>query len=199
MALTGGIGSGKSEALAAFARCGAAVLSSDAVVHDEYADPEVVAAVTRRFGAGALAPDGRVDRRALGALAFADPEGIPFLEALLHPRVEARRRAWVAEQRALDPPPPLLVCEIPLLFEARAEDGFDAVLVISAGEAVRRARVQARGQRFAERGDRQLPEAEKRARADRWFLNEGPPEDLVAWVGKRFREYAGRPCDPSRT
>jgi dephospho-CoA kinase len=164
------------------------------VVHDLYGDPEVVAAVTERFGPEVRGPDGAVDRAALGRRAFAEPGGIEFLERLLHPRVEERRSRWMAEQAARVPPPPLLVCEVPLLFEAGAADRFDAVLVVSASEAVRRARVEARGQAFAERGERQLPEAEKRARADRWFLNEGSLEALEGWVGDRYREYAGRPC-----
>jgi dephospho-CoA kinase len=194
VALTGGIGSGKSEALAAFARCGAAVLSSDEVVHDLYRDPEVVDAVVRRFGPSVIGGDGRLDRGALGALAFAEPDGIGFLERLLHPLVEERRRAWAEAQRRRQPRPPLLVCEVPLLFEGGGEMRFDAVLVVSASDAVRRTRVEARGQRFAERGDRQLPEAEKRARADRWFMNDGPLEALAGWVAERFREYAGVPC-----
>ena len=198
MALTGGIGSGKSEALAAFARCGAAVLSSDAVVHDLYRRPDVAAAVTERFGPLVAGADGAVDRRALGARAVADPDGIGFLERLLHPRVGERREEWVAEQRARRPPPPLLVCEVPLLFEVGAEGEFDAVLVVSASEEVRRARVEARGQAFAPLGARQLPEEEKRARADRWYLNDGPLADLERWVGQRFREYAGVPCGDAR-
>jgi dephospho-CoA kinase len=193
IALTGGIGSGKSEALDAFARCGAAVLSSDGVVHELYEDPEVVLAVAERFGPSVVGPAG-VDRAALGARAFAEEGGLAFLERLLHPRVEARRRAWIERERAREPPPPLLVCEIPLLYEADAADRFDAVLVVSAGEGVRRARVEARGQRFAERTGRQLPEEEKRARADAWYLNEGSLAALRAWVAERFAEYTGRAC-----
>jgi dephospho-CoA kinase len=194
LALTGGIGSGKSEALAAFADCGAAVLSSDEVVHDLYRDPEVIEVVVRRFGPSVVGDGGAVDRSALGALAFAAPGGIEFLEGLLHPLVEARRRAWVEEQGRREPAPPLLVCEIPLLFEGGGEAAFDAVLVVSASDEVRRARVEARGQRFAERGERQLPEAAKRSRADRWFMNDGTLEALAGWVAERFREYAGTPC-----
>jgi dephospho-CoA kinase len=189
LGLTGGIGSGKSAALAAFARLGAAVLSSDAVVHDLYRDPEVIAAVRERFGAG-IVRDGQVDRAALGKLAFAQEGGLAFLEGLLHPRIGRRRREWLARQAAARPAPPLLVCEVPLLFETGTEDQFDAVLVVTAGEEVRRARVEARGQRFAERRGRQLDEAAKVARADRAFVNDGPIAELEAWVGERFREYA---------
>jgi len=189
LGLTGGIGSGKSAALAAFAGLGAAVLSSDAVVHDLYRDPEVVAAVRERFGPGTVR-EGHVDRVALAELAFGQEGGLAFLEGLLHPRIGRRRRQWLAEQAAARPAPPLLVCEVPLLFETGMEDQFDAVLVITAGEEVRRKRVEARGQRFAERRGRQLDEAAKVARADRAFANDGSIAELEAWVAERFREYA---------
>jgi dephospho-CoA kinase len=192
LGLTGGIGSGKSAALAAFARLGAAVLSSDAVVHELYREPEVIAAVAERFGADVLR-DGQVDRPALAGRAFAQEGGLAFLERLLHPRIGRLRREWLAAQRAARPAPPLLVCEVPLLFEAGIEDQFDAVLVVTAGEEVRRGRVEARGQRFAERRGRQLDETAKVARADRSFVNDGSLEELEAWAAERFREYATPP------
>jgi dephospho-CoA kinase len=195
VAVTGGIGAGKSEALAAFAACGAATLSSDATVHELYADAEVVAVVTRRFGPGVLAPDGRVDRAALGARAFAEEGGIAFLEALLHPRIARRRSAWAAEQSARRPPPPLLVCEVPLLFEAGLEDRFDATLLLTAPAELRRRRVEARGQDFDARSARQMGDDEKAARADRVLVNDRGLDALRAWVADRFAEYAGRPCD----
>ena len=150
--------------------------------------------MTARFGPGVLDASGVVDRAALGRRAFAEDGGLTFLEGLLHPRIQRRRRDWVAEQRRRRPPPPLLVCEVPLLFEVGAEDAFDAVLVVTAGEAVRRERVERRGQSFGERSARQLTEEEKVARADASFVNEGPEELLEHWAGERFAEYAGRPC-----
>jgi dephospho-CoA kinase len=164
-------------------------------VHELYDDAEVVTAVARRFGPGVLTPDGSVDRAALGARAFADDEGIAFLEALLHPRIGRRRSAWVAEQCARRPPPPLLVCEVPLLFEAGIEDRFDATLLITAPAALRRRRVQARGQDFDARSARQMGDDEKAARADRVLVNDRGLDALRAWVADRFAEYAGRPCD----
>jgi dephospho-CoA kinase len=199
LALTGGIGAGKSEALAAFAACGAATLSSDAAVHALYGEPEVREAVAARFGAAVLGPSGEVDRAALGARAFAEEGGMAFLQGLLYPRIEGLRRAWIAEQSARRPAPPLLVCEVPLLYEAGVEDRFDAVLVVTAPEDARRRRAEARGHAFDERAGRQLPEEEKVARADRAFVNDGRLDDLRAWVADRYREYAGRPCDaPTR-
>ncbi len=173
----------------AFRRLGAAVLSSDEVVHAIYVEPVVVDAVRRRFGAAALAPDGQVDRVELGALAFADPEGIAFLEHLVHPRVGAARQAWQDAQRRRIPPPPLLVCEVPLLYEADLADTFDGVLVVTASEPIRRARVTARGQDFSARSGRQMTEDEKIARADRYLVNEGSMSQLEEWVAERFEEY----------
>src|SRR5206468_2928695 len=96
----------------------------------------------------------------------------------------------VGAQRARVPPPPLLVCEVPLLYEAGLEDRFDAVLVVTAPEEVRRRRVTARGQDFSARSARQVPEGVKVARADRYVVNDGTPSDLEAWVAARFAEYA---------
>lgn len=197
--LTGGIGAGKSTALRMFADCGAATLSSDEGVHRAYEDREVRATVAERFGAGVMRADGTLDRPELGRRAFAEEGGIAFLEGLVHPRVGAVREAWVRDARARRPTPPLLVCEVPLLYEVGLEDAFDAVLVVTACAEVRRARVAAReGGGFDARSPRQLPEHEKARRADHAFVNAGPPEALRAWVAERFAEYAGAPCPPAR-
>ena len=124
--LTGGIGAGKSEALAALARLGAATLSTDAVVHALYEDAEVRDAVVARWGAEA-APEGRVDRAAVARFAFATPEDRAWLEGLLWPLVGERVRRWreTANGRAL-------VVETPLLFEAGLEGDYDATIAIVA-------------------------------------------------------------------
>ena len=168
------------------------MLSSDDVVHRLYADPEVVASVRQRFGVGVLAPDGSVDRGALGEAAFAEEGGIAFLEGLLHPRIGRAREAWVADQRGQEPAPPLLVCEVPLLFEAGLEDRFDGVIVVTASDDVRRRRVEARGQDFRERSALQLPEADKVARADMSVVNDGSVADLEAWVDEVIARYGSR-------
>ena len=171
------------------------MLSSDAVVHALYEEPEVLASVRGRFGDDVVTASGAVDRPLLGARAFAEEGGVAFLEELLFPLIEHRRRSWIAHQRALRPSPPLLVCEVPLLFEAGAEGAFDASLGVTASEAVRRRRVEARGQDFDGRAARQLPEREKVARADRSYVNDGDLSALRAWVADRFAEYADRPRD----
>ena len=135
LGLTGGIGAGKSAALSAFAALGAATLSSDELVHRLYRRRAVREIVVARFGDEVAGEDG-VDRAALATAAFADPEGMTFLEELIHPLIGPEREAWIAEMAAAEPPPPALVCEVPLLFEAGVADAFDAVLVVTASEDV---------------------------------------------------------------
>ena len=110
-----------------------------------------------RFGEAVLDETGAVDRALLGPRAFAEEGGLAFLERLVHGRVGERRREWIAEQAAAAPPPALLVCEVPVLFEAGIEDEFDAVIVVTASDEVRRARVAARGQDLDQRSARQTP------------------------------------------
>jgi dephospho-CoA kinase len=169
VAVTGGIGAGKSEALAAFARHGAATISSDAVVHDLYTDPEVQAALQERFGTS--------DRDAVRDLAVADRDALLWLEGLLHPRVLARTEAWRDDLARLPEPPALAVNEVPLLYEAGAEDRFDAVVVITAPREVRAAR-----RTIDEREERLIPDEEKVQRADFAYVNDGSLEDLDAFV-----------------
>jgi dephospho-CoA kinase len=153
--------------------------------------------VRSRFGDDAIGPSGAVDRAVLGPRAFAEEGGLAFLEALVHPRVQSVRRDWIAAERGRDAPPALLVCEVPVLFEAGIADQFDAVLVVTASDAVRRARVTARGQDFEQRSARQIPEREKVARADGAYVNDGDLAALRAWVADRYAEYSGRSCHAS--
>ena len=176
--LTGGIGAGKSEALAALERLGASTISSDKVVHELYDDPEVRAAVVARWGEN-VAPDGRVDRGAIARHAFADDDERHFLERLLWPRVGARVAAWRDAQSRCDPPPRALVVETPLLFEAGLEGNYDATIAVVADEAVRAERARARGhEALDERTARQLTQAEKAARATYAVENSGSLRDL---------------------
>jgi len=176
--LTGGIGAGKSEALAALERLGAATLSSDAVVHELYADPEVRAAVVARWGED-VAPDGKVDRRAVAGKAFAGPEEREFLERLLWPRVGGRITEWRAIESQREPAPPALVVEVPLLFESGMDAGFDATIAVVAGEDTRRERAAARGhESIDERTARQLTQEQKAERATFAVANSGTIEEL---------------------
>jgi dephospho-CoA kinase len=178
--LTGGIGAGKSEALAALERLGAATISADAVVHALYDDPEVKAAVVGRFGDG-VAPDGRVDRSAVARAAFATDEHRAWLERLLWPKVGERIAEWRAIESTRDEPPPALVVEVPLLFESGMDAAFDATVAVVADEAARRERAGARGHAsLDERTARQLTQEEKAARATYTVANSGTLDELEA-------------------
>jgi dephospho-CoA kinase len=154
------------------------VISSDAVVHELYASPEVRDLVVARWGPE-VAPGGVVDRAAVAAHTFATPEDRAWLEGMLWPRVGARIAAWRESVLALDPPPPAAVNEAPLLFEAGMEAGFDATIAIVAPEELRAERAGARGHAaVAERESRQLSQQEKAARATYTVVNDGTPEQL---------------------
>ncbi len=176
--LTGGIGSGKSTALAALKRLGAATLSTDAVVHELYGSDAVRDAVIERFGPD-VAPGGVIDRSVLAQRAFSDPEQRGWLEGLLWPLVGERMWQWRSEVEALPQPPRAAVVEVPLLFEGGMESGFDATIAVIADESVRQARADARGHAaVAERSSRQLSQQEKAARSTYVIDNDGSEADL---------------------
>jgi dephospho-CoA kinase len=180
--LTGGMGAGKSTALAALQRLGAAVLSSDAVVHDLYAGRQLREAVVARWGPE-VAPNEIVDRSAVAERAFVSPEERAWLEGLLWPLVGARVAAWLQEVRAGRPRdrarPRAAVVEIPLLFEAGVEGLYDATIAVVSDEQVRSKRAAARGHTLAdERSARQLPQEAKAQRATFVVRNDGTEADL---------------------
>jgi len=180
VAITGGIGAGKSEALAAFARHGAATVSSDQIVHELLRRDEVREVIVERFGNGVVRPDGQLDRGAIGTVVFNDREQLNWLEELLHPLVSAEYLQWREQLAALPHPPQVCVTEVPLLFEAGGEGRFDRVVVITAPEDVRRKRSEVA---TAEREQWLLPDVEKTARADFAFENTGSLEALDRFVG----------------
>lgn len=180
VAITGGIGAGKSEALAAFARHGAAVLSSDEIVHRLLReDDEVRAAVVAELGPGVLDADGQVDRKAVGRAVFGDPARLAWLEALLHPRVIREYLEWRERLANSHDPPRACVTEVPLLYEVGGETRFDVVVAITAPAELRRQRSPHAAD---ERGARLLPDEEKVARADFAYVNDGSLDDLDAFV-----------------
>ena len=189
VAVTGGIGAGKSEALRAFARHGAAVISSDEIVHRLLReDPEVKQAIVERLGESVVGADGEIDRARVGELVFGDPDALRWLEGLLHPRVSATYLRWREELAGLSDPPAVCVTEVPLLYEVGAEKHFDAVVVVTASPRVRVSRhirpMHAREQRL-------LPDEEKAARADFTYVNDGPLEDLDAFVSDVVDRLSG--------
>jgi dephospho-CoA kinase len=182
VAITGGIGAGKSEALQAFARHGAAVASSDEIVHRLLAeDEEVREAVRARWGDEILGEGGEIDRGRVAARVFGDRDELAWLEGLLHPRVVREYLAWRDEQTA-----PLTVTEVPLLYETGGETRFDRVVVITAPTEVRTARRAQADEREA----RLLPDEEKVARADYAFENTGSLDELDLFVARVVEELS---------
>jgi dephospho-CoA kinase len=165
LGLTGSIGMGKSAVAAMFAELGVPVFDADAAVHKLQGPGGALLAPIERAFPGSTGPQG-VDRAKLGAAVFGDPEKLRLLESIVHPEVAAMRRAFLADNADA----PLVVFDIPLLYEKTDAQGLDAAVVVSAPPGVQRARVLARPGMTAEKFETilalQVPDAEKRARAD---------------------------------
>ncbi|MGH3052135.1 MAG: dephospho-CoA kinase [Gaiellaceae bacterium] len=188
VAVTGGIGAGKSEALRAFERHGAAVISSDEIVHELLrSDPKVRQAIRERFGDPVFGSGGEIDRSRVAELVFGRPEELMWLESLLHPRVIAAYLAWRDDLRRLQDPPAVCATEVPLLYEVGGDKEFDAVVVITAPSEVRVAR---HVRPMLDREVRLIPDAKKVERADFAYVNDGSLEELDAFVGRVVEELA---------
>jgi dephospho-CoA kinase len=189
VAITGGIGAGKSEALKAFARHGAAVVSSDEIVHHLLGtDPDVKRELVGRFGHGIVDPDsGAIDRAAVASIVFDDAEALAFLEGVLHPRVAAEYLRWRDGLARLEDPPPVTVTEVPLLYETGGDERFDKVVVITAPRRLRDARTNGRS---SGREQRLIDDREKVKRADWSYVNTGGIDELDAFVGAVMKELS---------
>jgi dephospho-CoA kinase len=181
VAITGGIGAGKSTALEAFRVHGAAIVSSDEIVHHLLAtDDDVRDALVDRLGEGILGAAGRPDRARIAQQVFGDRAKLEWLEGLLHPLVSREYLTWREQLAGLDDPPRVCVTEVPLLFEVGAETRFDKVVVITAPRALRE---QRRRVARDDRDSRLLSDREKVRRADYHYVNTGTFDDLLEWVG----------------
>ena len=173
LGLTGSVGMGKSTVARMFARLGVPVFDADVIVHGLQGPGGALVGSIEHAFPGTTGPTG-VDRAELGRRVFADPAALARLEEIVHPAVRAKREEFLLEHGGA----PLVVLDIPLLFEKGALDEVDAVLVVSAPPDVQRARVLARPgmspERFAEVLALQLPDAEKRARSD-YLIDTGCP------------------------
>jgi dephospho-CoA kinase len=181
--LTGSVGMGKSTVAAMFEELGVPVFDADAIVRRlQGPGGALVAAIEAAFP-GTTGPDG-VDRAALGAQVFEDSEALARLEAIVFPAVRALRGEFLIEHGGA----PLVVFDIPLLFEKGGIEEVDAVAVVSAPAEVQRARVLARPgmtpERFAQILALQLPDAEKRARADYVIDTGGSHDETRAEVAR---------------
>ena len=167
LGLTGGIAMGKSTAAAIFASFGVPVFDADAAVHALLAPGGAAVAPVDAAFPGCRSPAGGIDRKALGAMVFDRPDQLARLEAILHPLVQAAEARFLRQAAAAGRR--VVVLDIPLLFETGAERRLDAVAVVSAPGFVQAQRVLRRGmapERLAAIRNRQLPDAEKRRRAD---------------------------------
>lgn len=189
MAITGGIGAGKSEALRAFARHGAAVISSDEIVHELLrTDTEVKSAISARWPQ-VVGPGEEIDRERVSDVVFTDPAELEWLERLLHPRVVSTYLRWRRDLGRLPDPPAVCVTEVPLLYEVGGDARFDAVVVVTADLDVRLSRhvrpVQDRERRL-------IADDEKMRRADFAYVNDGTLEELDAFVSGVMEKLSAR-------
>ncbi|OIV35870.1 dephospho-CoA kinase [Mangrovactinospora gilvigrisea] len=191
--LTGGIGSGKSTVSQALAARGAILIDSDVLAREVVAPgTDGLAAVVAEFGAAVLAPDGSLDRPALGAVVFADETRRAALNAIVHPRVRARS----AEIAAAAGPGDVVVNDIPLLVETGLADRFEVVVVVDAADEVRLRRLaESRGMSAEEARARMSAQAtreERLAAADVVLDNNGTPEELEAQVDRLWKQLRER-------
>ena len=189
VAITGGIGAGKSAALAAFRAHGAATVSSDEIVHHLLAtDLDVRAALVERFGDAILDEDGAPDRGKIAAVVFGDDDGARLPRRRCCTRSSrASTSLWREQLAALDDPPEVCVTEVPLLYESGGETRFDRVVVIT---APRQLREQRRQVPLDNRDDRLIDDREKVARADFHYVNTGTLRGSRR-VGRRRHDGAG--------
>jgi dephospho-CoA kinase len=189
--LTGGLGAGKSEALRMLGELGAATLSTDAVVHELLAEPEMRDLVSARLGNGVVS-DGRLDRSAIAERVFGDDEARSWLEAQLWPRVGERVAAWRNGLESADPPPRAAVVEVPLLFESGMDGVFDRTIAVVADEGLRSSRAGARGHTAVEeRTGRQLSQEQKAQKADLTVRNDGSLEELRETLSRVLGKLEG--------
>ena len=186
--LTGGIGSGKSTVSALLAARGAVIVDSDRIAR-EVVEPGTpgLARVVEAFGEGVLASDGSLDRAALAAVVFADPEARRRLDGIVHPLVRAR----ASELAAAAPPDAVVVHDVPLLVETGQASSYDLVLVVEADPATRVSRLVQRGltaEDARSRMDAQASDEQRRAVADVVLDNSGTREQLVEQVDRMWVE-----------
>jgi dephospho-CoA kinase len=179
VAITGGIGAGKSEMLQAFARQGVPTISSDEIVHALLRQPGVKELIVERLGGRVLDDEGEISRGRVAERVFRNQDDLRWLEELLHPRVIATYLRWREQLGELDDPPALCVTEVPLLYEVGGETRFDAVVVVTAEPEVRAARL---GHPVSDRETRLLPIEQKVAKADFVYENAGSLEELDAFA-----------------
>jgi dephospho-CoA kinase len=182
--LTGGIGAGKSTALTFFAQAGAQTLSADEVVHQLYARADVQQALAEHFGQKILGPGGDLDRQWLAGAVRGRPEQLAWLESLTHPLVGEEIIRLIRQA----PAGAVVVCEVPLLFEADMNGLFDLVVTVEAGSETRRRRsTHSFGPELFREFEALQASSERRvAGSDLAFFNDGNIERLRGFVGTAY-------------
>ncbi|MFC4624459.1 dephospho-CoA kinase [Daeguia caeni] len=192
LGLTGSIGMGKSTAAKMFAEAGVPIYSADEAVHRLYSG-RAVPLIEAAFPGTVV--DGKVDRQKLSACVVGKPEELKKLEAIVHPLVREEEKAFLREAEASGAPIALL--DIPLLFETGTEGRVDRVVVVSAPADVQRARVLAREGMSEEKLDailaRQMPDEEKRRRADFVIDTSGSFDELRQQIHDLIVKLGGKP------
>ena len=187
--LTGGLGCGKSTALAYFREAGATTVDTDALVHELLrTDTELIAAICDAFGEEVLDSQGMVDREKLARKVFNNSEALTLLESLVHPRV---RNVWM---RKLGENHPVLVVEIPLLFENGLQENFSLTICLSCDPEVQHKRLKAKGMSDSQIQQRKLQQFsldEKMRRADITIHNNGSLDHLKEQVEHVIQQVCG--------
>ena len=195
LCLTGSLGMGKSTTAKFFAEAGVPVHDSDAVVHALY-EGEAVTLIERAFPGSATG--GKIDRDKLAAMVLNDKASLARLEAIVHPLVSASREKFLAEAQAAGAS--VVVLDVPLLFETAAESRCDAVVVVSAPPEIQRQRAFGRPgmteDKFAALLDKQMPDAEKRRRADFVVDSSKDFDQARAQISEILRRVANMPRRP---
>lgn len=192
IAVTGAIGSGKSLVCRMFRELGAAVVDADEIARSVVAPgSEGLTQIIKAFGSSVVAPDGSLDRRAVGRIVFSDRSKRELLEAITHPLIRKRADDELERQRAANPP--LIIYDVPLLFETGLDQlSFKKIIVVSATEDNCIARAAARSSLSVEdikkRLQAQIPLIEKERRADHVIFNNGTEDELRAKVRECFEE-----------
>jgi dephospho-CoA kinase len=193
--LTGNIAAGKSTVVGLFRRWGATIVDADQLAREAQSPgSDVLTAIAKRFGADVIAADGSLDRAGLRAKVMGDDAALAALNALVHPAVRRRRDELVREARERGDA--LVVNDIPLLFEALDPTAFDAVVLVDAPPALRRARLQTLRGLSAEEADRmiaaQMPAQRKRSQSAYVIENDATLADLEARARRVFEDLRRR-------
>jgi dephospho-CoA kinase len=193
--LAGGVASGKSAVAAMFAQLGAVVMDADAIGHAVLHEPEVVQAAQQRWGSAILHPDGSLSRAAIAHIVFAPDhrEELEFWQRVTHPRITAAVMRRLAECRRQATPPPAVVLDAALLFEAGWDSLCDLRIFVEVPENQRKQRARSRGwtdAEFAAREARQLPTSQKRAQCHLVIDNSGTMEQTYNRVLEAWNTYS---------